>query len=210
MAVEDWSTTAGSNTSIDGTNIAENCPPGNINNAIRAIMANIATWRDGAIADLGDAADYQPLDASLTAFAALVTAANKGLYFTAADTPATYDLTAYGRTLAGLADAAALRTNIGAVTITAASLTSPGYVKINVSGTDLIFQWGTQSVGGNSTASPTYSQTFSTFAIPVGSGGPSSVSKEGDIRVTSSGLSGFSLTNSSDTTSTFYWIAVGV
>lgn len=50
----------------------------------------------------------QPLDASLTAYAALVTAADKAVYYTAADTPVTYDITAYGRTLANLADETAL------------------------------------------------------------------------------------------------------
>lgn len=35
----DWSTTAGSNTSVDTINIAEGCPAGNVNNAMRSIMA---------------------------------------------------------------------------------------------------------------------------------------------------------------------------
>lgn len=210
MAVEDWSTTAASNTAIAGINIAENCPPGNMNNMGRELMAAIAVWRDGAIAALGDAADYQPLDASLTALAALVTAANKGLYFTAADTPATFDISAYGRTLANMADAAALRTNLGAITITAASLTANGYVKINISGTDLMIQWGTQSCAGNATATVTYSQSFTTFGVLVGSGGPTTLSQEGDVHVTASGLSTGTITNTSSSTSTFYFIAIGV
>lgn len=41
MAVSDWSTTAASNTSIDGINIAENCPAGNMNGAVRAIMSAV-------------------------------------------------------------------------------------------------------------------------------------------------------------------------
>jgi len=48
-------------------------------------------------------AGKQPLDASLTAFAVLTTAANKGLYFTGADTPATFDISASGRALANIA-----------------------------------------------------------------------------------------------------------
>lgn len=54
----------------------------------------------------------QGYDAQLAALAALVTAANKGLYFTASDTPATFDQTAYGRTIQNLADAPALRSNL--------------------------------------------------------------------------------------------------
>lgn len=41
MAVANWSTDADLNVSIDGINIAEGCPPSNVNNAIRAIMANV-------------------------------------------------------------------------------------------------------------------------------------------------------------------------
>ncbi len=42
----DWSPTAGDNTQIDGTNIAENCDPGNVNDALRAQMANVAAFRN--------------------------------------------------------------------------------------------------------------------------------------------------------------------
>lgn len=40
MAFSSYSTTPDNNTSINGTNIAENCPAGNVNNAIRQIMAD--------------------------------------------------------------------------------------------------------------------------------------------------------------------------
>lgn len=45
MAVTDYSTTPGSNTAISSINIAEGCAPANINDAIRQMMADIATWR---------------------------------------------------------------------------------------------------------------------------------------------------------------------
>lgn len=35
----DWSTTADSNTTVDGTNIAEACAAGNLNNGLRSVMA---------------------------------------------------------------------------------------------------------------------------------------------------------------------------
>lgn len=41
MAVSDYSTTAASNTSISGINIADGCEPGNLNDAIRQVMADI-------------------------------------------------------------------------------------------------------------------------------------------------------------------------
>lgn len=55
----------------------------------------------------------QQFDAMLTALAALVTVADRGLYFTGADAPALFTLTAAGRALLDDADAAAMRTTLG-------------------------------------------------------------------------------------------------
>lgn len=52
-AVADWSTTAASNTDIGGISIAEGMSPGNVNNAMRETMAQIATWRS-LVAQLAD------------------------------------------------------------------------------------------------------------------------------------------------------------
>lgn len=46
MAISDYSTTAASNTTISGINIGESCDPGNINNAIRQMMEDIAVALD--------------------------------------------------------------------------------------------------------------------------------------------------------------------
>lgn len=42
MGVQHYSTNPDNNTSISGTSVAEGCPAGNINNAFRQMMADIA------------------------------------------------------------------------------------------------------------------------------------------------------------------------
>lgn len=70
---------------------------------------------------------WQPLDAQLTALAALSPSADQGLYWTSSTAAATFSLTSFGRSLAGSADAAAARTTMGAAAsgaVTASGLTA--------------------------------------------------------------------------------------
>lgn len=46
MSVSDYSLAPSSNTAISGINIGEGCPPGNINDAIRQLMADVKEMRD--------------------------------------------------------------------------------------------------------------------------------------------------------------------
>lgn len=205
MSFSDYSTTPSANTSIAGINIAENCSPANVNNALRQLAA------DGKeLADLvgTPGTDYQPLDATLTDFAALTTAADKGIYADGSDSFATFDLTAFGRTLAGLADYAALRTGLGAITVTASSLANPGYIKLS---NNLMLQWGTGSIGANTTGTISYSQSFSTFAVCVVSGGPTGSSSEGDVHpYQAAGLSSQAIVNSAPNSAFYSYFAIGV
>lgn len=41
--VSDWSETPDSNSTVDGINIAEGCPAGNMNGGLRAVMAAVKT-----------------------------------------------------------------------------------------------------------------------------------------------------------------------
>ncbi|PWR19157.1 DUF2793 domain-containing protein [Zavarzinia compransoris] len=84
----------------------------------------------GDVAGLAAAlAGKQPSGAMLTALAALATAAGKGLYFTGADAPATYDLSGFMRGLLGAADAAAVRAAIAAAVTEEPEFTGPLTVK---------------------------------------------------------------------------------
>ena len=67
--------------------------------------------------------EKQPLDATLTALASVVTAANQMIYSTGADAFATTALTAFTRTLLDDVDAAAARTTLGAAPLNSPALT---------------------------------------------------------------------------------------
>lgn len=56
MSVSDWSSTADDNTEINGISIAEHCPAKNMNDAVRNIMADLATDINAAYEAL--AAEY--------------------------------------------------------------------------------------------------------------------------------------------------------
>tara|TARA_B100001059_G_scaffold192281_1_gene195744 strand:+ start:106 stop:597 length:492 start_codon:yes stop_codon:yes gene_type:complete len=49
--ISQWDSNPANNTDIGGINIAENCPPSNINNAIRQVMSQVKEFQDGASGD---------------------------------------------------------------------------------------------------------------------------------------------------------------
>jgi len=56
-SVDQWDETASNNTDIGGTNIDEGCAPSGINNAIRALMAQLKTWFKSTVFRIWDATD---------------------------------------------------------------------------------------------------------------------------------------------------------
>ena len=65
-AVTDWDITPVNNADIAGINIAEGCPAGGINDAIRAAMAQVATWIAAAAGPLLKSGGTMTGDIALT------------------------------------------------------------------------------------------------------------------------------------------------
>lgn len=226
MAISDWDSTASNNTNIDGVNIAENCPPGGINNAIRSIMAAVraaisnfwlgvltTTSASDARTALGAAAATN----ASNSLAGITPAANKLPYFTGASAAALTDLTAFARTLLDDADAAAACLTLGAVRIEGYSFANPGYVQLRVaSGVSFLIQFGRRSqIAGEGPVSQTFPKSFpneciAAVATIIGNGtsgndmwaqvsGTTSAAMTVYYQATSSGNTGYG----------FHWIAVG-
>lgn len=174
MAVSDYSSTPGANTSISGINIAENCSPANINNAIRQLMADIATG-------LGDGSftggDFQALDATLTALAAVTTAANKLIYATGSDTFATTDFTAAARSLLACGDVATMLALLGGM---AAPVVNGSGSSGSLALGPITLSFRTVAIPANSSASYAYGNGTAysswSYAIFQGDDGSSDVS----------------------------------
>lgn len=57
----DWSSTAGSNTTVDGINIAEGCPAANVNNGMRSIMALVRQSFASGLQTFLDGSSFLPV-----------------------------------------------------------------------------------------------------------------------------------------------------
>lgn len=94
--ISEYSTTNSDNTDIENINIAENCPPSGINNAIREVMVHLKEFQTGASGDpLTVAGAFVASGASTVALAAGAVGTpslyangdtNTGIFFPAADT----------------------------------------------------------------------------------------------------------------------------
>lgn len=207
MSVADWSTDPNANTTVGGINIAENCPAGNINGALREMMAEVAQFSD----DLGD--DFQAKNNNLTALAGLTLAANQLPYATGAGALALTALTPFMRTLLDDADASAAAQTLGAVRIAGLSLGNPGYVRLQV-GASSYFQiaWGIVSIAKDTALTVSYPLAFPNASFPIVCAMSANAVDAGENTGYASGtatVSGFQLRNAENATFSVPWLAVG-
>lgn len=115
--------------------------------------------------------EKQPLDATLTALAAVTTAANKLIYATGIDTFSTTDVTAAARTLLACVSAAAMLTALGALPLAGGTMTGALVLSGNPANAleATPKQYVDSLVGGASASIPAGTVlSFSGFELPSG------------------------------------------
>lgn len=137
--------------------------------------------------------DVQPIDADLTAIAALTT-------------------TPYGRGFLTLANAVAALDYVDGVSLVSASF---GTNTINLrlglpDGTTVMIQGGTGTLAGNTLATVTFPVPYSIAPVALVNGGASNVSDTGEVHAHQAATTtGIAIVNSTATTGTYNWIAIG-
>lgn len=220
MAFSGWSTSNAGNNSTLGINIGENCPPSNVNNGMREIMAQLRTaisvtfdpvLSASSLADARSVLGVQAAGNKLSSLSGLAGGANKLPYFTGADAMAQTDMTALGRTLLAAATLTTLAQDSGLVALDAADLSVNGYAKFRIGNSGLFtVQWGSATANGNGATTITYPTAFSSFSRAIVSGANQTQNaQDNNPGVTACGTTNFTIYSAVDSPLTVFWIAVG-
>lgn len=223
MSIADYSLNPSDNTNLGGTNIAEFCPPGNLNDGLRRLMSDIRAALPDTALDLLDEPSYAAMLAklgapastdALTSIAPLVPAVDRLPYFnnTGPAAGALTPFTAFARALVGSGDAAAARGVLGAIGLEAVSMSNPGFVRFSLGGGQPSFQvaWGTFTATANNATAVNYLAAFANQSFPIvsGTGEPSGAAQDNNPSVYSATNTGFQIWNANNACTAFY-VAVG-
>ena len=209
MPISDYNSNPDLNTSQLGMATGNNAlNVGNVDNAIRKLMADLAVWYATAQPLIAQVSSKQGASLILSALVGAGAAADRIAVYTGSDAATLATLTTFARTLLDDADATAACNTLGAIRVAALDLSPFGYAKFQVGSAPLYFfiQWGSLACGvGNTTV--TYPVAFSTFSRPVISGGSAGSSQNNGPYVVSASTASF--VAHSDVSTTGFWVAVG-
>lgn len=183
-------------------------------NELAAALGNDPNFATTIATALGN---KQPIDQTLTALAALGTAANKLIYATGADTFSTTDLTVFARTLLDDADAATMRATLGLGDVATktisvdflSQLSTAGYQKLP---NGLIFQWiqDGNTKSANTTTTYTWPIAFPNALLSVFATGRSSASNpNGYANAYNESLTGVKVNNRADIVDGIWVMSIG-
>lgn len=211
MGIESYNTNPDLNTNQLGMATGNNAlNVGNVDNALRKLMADIATFYQAWSPLIAQITGKQAGSLILSALAGAGATADRLPYYTASDQAALTPITAFIRTLLDDTSAPTARVTLGAIGIVAGALTNPGYVQLSVPTLgNLMIQWGFGSIGSNTTGTITYPQAFGSFSVCIPTGGSANPADEGGVRTNSSTLGSAAICDPGPAT-TYWWVAVGV
>lgn len=205
MAVSDWSTTAGENTTVGPVNIAEGCPAANMNNMGREIMAQVKQFTNGL------PNSYQAKDATLAALAALSMGPDQFILSTGSDSFVPSTVTGFARTLLDDPNAETARNTLGAVSVSNSNLNGTGFIEFAFGSNRFKVAWGSVLANGDGYTNVSYATPFFNFSIAVasGCGQQQPGAQDNNPAVVNCTASGFQIYNANAAVTVFY-IAVGV